>query len=295
MRITIANPYAVPAGCRHAWLKGNLHAHSTRSDGSLTPQQVIDAYAGLGYQFLMFSDHDQLSNFQGLNPCGLTLLHGNEISARGVHILDVGARTVIVPDSDRQNVLDGIRKRSGFPIVCHPNWTDSFDHCSMETLLQLRGYTGVEIFNGSCVNESGSAYALEKWDRLLSTGRRAWGYANDDCHNARHVGLGWNVVRVPAGNINARSILRAIRHGNFYASSGATIESIKVHGSEIRVVARDAEAIEVIGEHGAQHAFVEGAKLRYDVRCRRTSYVRIQVYGHAGRKAWSQPLFVKFV
>lgn len=41
-------------------LKGCLHTHTTCSDGKLTPQEVADVYAGLGYDFIAFTDHDYL-------------------------------------------------------------------------------------------------------------------------------------------------------------------------------------------------------------------------------------------
>ncbi len=41
-------------------LKGNLHIHTSCSDGELTPQQVADAYAERGYDFIAFTDHDHL-------------------------------------------------------------------------------------------------------------------------------------------------------------------------------------------------------------------------------------------
>lgn len=41
-------------------LKGCLHTHTTCSDGKLTPQQVADAYAEMGYDFVAFTDHDYL-------------------------------------------------------------------------------------------------------------------------------------------------------------------------------------------------------------------------------------------
>jgi hypothetical protein len=34
------------------WLRGNLHAHTTLSDGQLPPEQVIAAYEQAGYDFL---------------------------------------------------------------------------------------------------------------------------------------------------------------------------------------------------------------------------------------------------
>jgi hypothetical protein len=37
--------------------KGNLHTHSTRSDGTLRPAEVIAAYRARGYDFLALTDH----------------------------------------------------------------------------------------------------------------------------------------------------------------------------------------------------------------------------------------------
>jgi hypothetical protein len=41
-------------------LKGQLHVHTTFSDGTLTPQEVAEAYARLGFDFIAYSDHDHL-------------------------------------------------------------------------------------------------------------------------------------------------------------------------------------------------------------------------------------------
>jgi hypothetical protein len=41
-------------------LKGQLHIHTTLSDGRLTPQEAADIYARLGYDFIAFADHDHL-------------------------------------------------------------------------------------------------------------------------------------------------------------------------------------------------------------------------------------------
>ena len=37
--------------------KGNLHTHSTRSDGTLSPGAVLAAYRERGYDFLSLTDH----------------------------------------------------------------------------------------------------------------------------------------------------------------------------------------------------------------------------------------------
>ncbi len=39
------------------FFKGNLHTHSTRSDGALEPEAVVAAYREHGYDFLALTDH----------------------------------------------------------------------------------------------------------------------------------------------------------------------------------------------------------------------------------------------
>ena len=40
--------------------KGNMHCHSTLSDGALSPEELKDAYKNKGYSFIAITDHDRL-------------------------------------------------------------------------------------------------------------------------------------------------------------------------------------------------------------------------------------------
>jgi PHP domain len=40
------------------WLRGNLHAHTTFSDGVKEPAQLVAEYEALGYDFLAITDHE---------------------------------------------------------------------------------------------------------------------------------------------------------------------------------------------------------------------------------------------
>ena len=40
------------------WYKGNLHTHTTESDGRLSPLETIRIYAEHGYDFLALTDHE---------------------------------------------------------------------------------------------------------------------------------------------------------------------------------------------------------------------------------------------
>src|SRR5438128_9135021 len=44
------------------WYKGNIHTHTTDSDGQQTPAQVIQWYIDHGYNFLALTDHNWFSS-----------------------------------------------------------------------------------------------------------------------------------------------------------------------------------------------------------------------------------------
>lgn len=41
------------------WYKGNLHSHSTASDGSFSPEELADCYREKGYDFIAITDHNK--------------------------------------------------------------------------------------------------------------------------------------------------------------------------------------------------------------------------------------------
>ncbi|MGB3329332.1 MAG: hypothetical protein WBA46_10290, partial [Thermomicrobiales bacterium] len=107
-RTFAALPFAQPG----RFFKGNLHTHSTRSDGALTPDAVIAAYRERGYDFLVLTDHFlpetyfraeasvdsfiTISDTTGLRSEGFTTILGAEIHGPGMgngelwHLVAVG-------------------------------------------------------------------------------------------------------------------------------------------------------------------------------------------------------------
>ncbi|MFH1023311.1 MAG: CehA/McbA family metallohydrolase [Planctomycetota bacterium] len=289
MTISLESPCHDGSGTM--WLRGNLHTHTTRSDGGLDPQATIRRYAGQGYDFLALSDHDTLADYTRLDPCGMILIPANEISHPGGHLLDINAKIGIPPDTNHQACIDRINRESGFAILCHPNWLERFNHYTFEQLLDLNGYAGIEIFNGVCLYHPGSPRAVEKWDRLIAAGRTVWGYANDDCHQPDRMALGWNVVRVRERT--AAAVVEALRTGNFHASTGVIIESLRCEGAVLCARASNAEAMAVFGNNGRRLAFVPGNELRFDASDITDDPIRIEGYGWANTMAWTQPIAVR--
>ena len=286
---TIQSPYLPGPG---PWLRGNLHTHTTASDGNLSPQETVDAYAAMGYDFLVITDHDYVTPVGTLDPKGMTLIQGNEITANGPHMLHVGATVRVEPFRDRQKVIDAVNASGGMVIMNHPNWEAHFNHCDQRTLAMLNGYTGIEIYNGVTLRAEGSPLATDRWDMLLIQGRRVWGFADDDNHDDIDRGVCWNVVQ--SESRSAEAVLEALRIGRFYASTGVVIEEIRVEGSRIRVFSQNTQAFHVHYDYGCTAARVNGSELDFEVpEGVSWRYVRIECFGPGASQAWTQPFFLR--
>jgi len=284
------HPYHNLAGGQ--WLRGNLHAHTTRSDGRHTPQELVDTYAAADYGFLAITDHDicaTLTDLSRVDPRGLALLPGNEITQGGPHMCHVGADRRLEPDWRRQKVIDQANDGPGFIVINHPNWQQHFDHMPISMLELLKGYVGIEIFNGIMQGDEGSAYALNKWDIMLASGRQVWGFANDDTHGPTFVGQGWNTAYVYERT--AAGVMEALRQGRFYASTGVAITAIEVTGMRVRIVTENASRIVGSGTAGKRFACVDDRVLETVVP-NDVGYARFTCWGDGERFAWTQPMWV---
>ena len=74
-----ANLLTSPFGLRdedgYVWLKGNLHSHTTNSDGKPSPQERLDGYVDQGYDYLCLSDHYDITRVDSVRcPADFTLV-----------------------------------------------------------------------------------------------------------------------------------------------------------------------------------------------------------------------------
>ena len=280
------------------WFKGNLHTHTTLSDGSCPPEEVIADYDSRGYDFLSISDHDRFvkpEDYQSSTK--MTLIPGVEVTANGPHILHVGTKERIEPDSDRQPVIEKINAQGAMAILNHPNWLEDFNHFPQELMEALEGYVGIEIYNGVIERERGASLAIDKWDMLLSHGRRVWGFANDDSHKPDDVEKAWIVVKTNDNSLEG--ILEAIRSGSFYSSTGVEIRDFRVDGDTIFVSTANCQRICFITRHRWIRSTVDAPQASFsisefkNIESDEVVYVRAECYGSGGAIAWTQPIFIE--
>ncbi len=270
------------------WLRGNLHAHTTHSDGKFSLVELVRNYESLGYDFLVITDHNMLTPIDEV-PTNMALFAGAEVSAAEGHIVAIALREPIQAGLPSQTVIDAINAQGGLAVLAHPNWGETFCHWQQETLMALRNYAGIEVFNGNILRDTGSPLASDRWDMLLSRGIRCWGYGADDTHNEWDLANGWTMVL--AEDKTPEAILTALRQGRCYASSGVFFEAIEADGHDIRIVARNADRIAFVGRHGRWLKWVNDRIASYRVRGDE-GYVRVEAFGPHGSMAWTQPFFV---
>ena len=70
------------------WFRGNLHTHTTNSDGDSPPDEVVAWYRDAGYDFLALTDHDLLTlpSDHAAAAGSMLLVHGEEVTAGDVHV-----------------------------------------------------------------------------------------------------------------------------------------------------------------------------------------------------------------
>jgi len=136
-----------------------LHQHSTRSDGSATPEEIVRLYKAAGYDAVALTDHwvenpaekiDGMPILAGceyhvIKPEGGEMIHDstNEVH----HIVALCCDTLPALEQDLhmppQEIVDAIHAAGGLAILAHPAW--SFN--TPEQIASLHDVDAVEIYN----------------------------------------------------------------------------------------------------------------------------------------------------
>ena len=297
------------------FLKGGLHCHTTRSDGELSPAETLRYAAAQGYDFMALTDH-QIYNFTNFAPdTGIVVIPGMEYAndlekGRGYrcfHNVCIGPEKEkgngfeqdekfpwgYEPDAESfQPMLDEIHAKKNLTILCHPQWSNT----SARYFEGQKGNFAMEVYNSGCDIlldcDNDAAY----WDELLGKGIRWYGVATDDAHSVAELCKGWVMVKAEK---NVDSILEALENGEFYASCGPEIYDFYVEGGKAIL---DCSPVKMVRLHADKHPNLavkdENGKIthaEFDIEnhwAGKYDYVRISLTDAAGKKAWTNPIFL---
>ncbi len=287
--------------------RGNLHTHSTRSDGVFTPEDVCRRYRRSGYDFVALTDHfmerydfplvdtrswrtDDFTTILGAE------LHAGETELGGIwHILAVGLPldfAPTAPDESGPELATRALATGAFVGVAHPQWYTLTE----ADIISLGSVHAIEVFNGVAAEDNDRADSWHITDIMLSRNHRYLAYAADDFHGAERnsdYARGW--VWVKGERLDPDALVAALKAGDYYSSTGPEIYDVQlVPGKEVTVVCSPAQRIFVTGK-GPRVTSVVGQGLveaKLDISRFASPYLRITVRDAHGGRAWTNPFWL---
>jgi hypothetical protein len=311
-----------PSAARAGWYRGSLHTHTVNSDGDSSPDAVAAWYKENGYQFVVLTDHNFLTEVRGLNALlgareKFLVIPGEEVTDRfftpegkrlPVHLNAINLQRTLKPAGGASVAEVLIRNATmidstaGACIVNHPNYIWAFDHRELLEVKSLRLFEVASQDPTVCNWGGGGHISTEAiWDSLLSRGRRVFGVAGDDAHDFKNwgpdqinPGRGW--VMVHADSLEAGAICAALNRGDFYFSNGVSLEGVDGDSRGLTVTVSQENGrptkytITFIGQGGAVLATALESPAVYRFKGDE-GYVRAKVVDSNGRMAWTQPVW----
>ena len=285
--------------------RGNIHTHSTLSDGRLEPAEVCRLYAQAGYDFLCLSDHFlpaygfPVADTRPFRTNSFTTILGAEIHAPANsqgeiwHVLAAGLPVDFAPTGEAETgvALAARAKAAGaFVGIAHPQWSG----LTAEDGRAMAAHAdAVEIYNHGCALECARPDGTYLLDLLLSEGHRLTAYAADDAHFRIDDGFGgWMMVK--AEDNQPEALLAAMKAGAFYSSQGPLIHAFAVEGGEAHVECSPAVNVAVVGR-GSRAEHLAGRQMtraRLPLDRFAGDWFRLMVTDAAGRTAWTNPVWL---
>lgn len=295
--------------------KGNIHTHTSWSDGDSAPDVVYRWYRDHGYSFLAVTDHNTRTDpllFKSIErKKSFVIIPGEEVTMMGagrqVHVNSLCAKATIGGHhAEHQGeslawAVQKIREQGGVALINHPNFDWSL---TAADVAQGHGAQLLEIASGHpWVHTDGDATHLSHeaiWDAMLSQGETFAGVAVDDSHHFRgpgrdpvHLALpGRAWIQVFADAPDREQICAALAKGRLYASTGVTITRITVKDDTYAVtLGRADQKVDFIGKGGV---ILQSGKPGEDGTATyrlvgTEGYVRARVTAPDGKRAWTQP------
>ena len=310
-------------GSKPHW-KGNLHMHSDRSDGKLTPEAMKEEYRKRGYSFICLSDHEIYWNNEALDSEDFLVLGGIESSIRMDRkrpwLLDyVSSHTAMhfgcvmdeaepgklpyfqhgyfVPRMIDKGIdswnkaIRVLREHGNLVIVNHPDWS----RVEPDLLLAIEGSFALEIWNSGNVNGCGGKDDAAAWDYCLRRGKRLYAVAGDDAHGIGPA-LGASFTTVAADRLDKKALITALKNGEFYASTGPEFKDIRVEDGVLKLQFSPVKKVFIVaydGEGRTKCAPVDEYLTEYAYPLKeKFHYVRAMIQDEQGRMAWAQPVFI---
>ena len=293
------------------FLKGNLHGHSNRSDGKLTPEDVCHAYIEKGYNFISITDHFlKMFNYPITLPelkiKNFTVIPGAELHTSKMgngelwHVLALGLKDkftppdqpnfLVNPQSENiESLISRLFEAGAFVSITHPEWNG----LTLQDIIKTKEAHAIEIYNHGCAIECDRGSGVAVCDQILNHGERVNIIATDDSHfHVDDAFGGW--VMVKSKTNSEASLLEALKNGHYYSSQGPDFKNIKVENGRLEVLCSPVEKIIVSG-YGSSTAYKHKSDMESAIfnlgLLPKKKWLRITIIDKKGNRAWTNPIY----
>lgn len=295
--------------------RGNLHTHCTNSDGRLEVAEVCRRYKAQGYDFLALTDHFvgafnyPITDTRPYRDEEFTTIIGAELHSgcndlgEIWHILAAGLPFDFEPSNSPkfhpvpgQETGQEIARRAveagAFVAIAHPEWS-GLTEADMRLIDTAHA---VEVYNHGCDVECDRGSGLHAADVIAREGRQLNFIATDDAHFS-HGNLdafgGWVMVKSEANTPEA--LLQALKDGAMYSTTGPDFIDLEIKGDEVHVRCSPVAGVILQGEGAATVSDFGDTMTQANLKIGRLSdspWLRVTLIDAAGRKAWSNPMWL---
>ena len=252
------------------WYKGDLHCHSTHSDGSHPMGDVFEYAHSIGLDFLALTDHNTLSHlvhipeYQEAYP-DMLLIYGWEVTTFRGHFNVFNFTEWVdyrgtMPGYDINAVFDQVHAKGGYVSPNHPCFPNisvpGFDSYGLGWGFPETDWSKVdfvEAINGpsrlfDSIPNPINAFAIEMWDNLQDAGLPLTIRGGSDDHSAgqgsgsTYSPIGSPTTVVYANELSSDAILEGLKAGHaFLMTEGPD-------GPEIYLEAKSGDKNAIVGD-----------------------------------------------
>ena len=286
---------------------GDLHMHSTASDGVFSPWELGDRAKKAGLDFIAVADHNNYAeNLRLPSVPGVTFIPAVEWTHYKGHMNFFGVPDpfgdsfIANSEDEMRGVIAHARAKGAVISVNHPKcpfcpylWQDD------------AAFDMMEIWNGPFTPRNAKAVAW--WTELLRRGRRIPIVGGSDFHKPGVIRLGSPATAVYADSPAAEDLLAAIRAGHAYVTDSAKGPALElgygkafmgdeaVYDPGIPVTVKtDAKRVTFVTDKGETALSAAGGEARFIAKDARFVYAKIEAALLPGRLlAISNPVYFK--
>lgn len=216
------------------WYKGDLHIHSSESDGTESVKDIVQAARKANLNFIAITDHNTISPWQYYKKYkDILLIPAMEISTHHGHANALGLQEWVdwrlgYRNRDMNDIIKDTHMQGALFSINHPGMINHRGEKSFRLQdVDLNCVDCIEIWNApwTMYNMSSNKQSRDLWTKLLNEGYRLTALAGSDLHSldSHKKKIGYLINYVYSENLSQVCLLKAIQQGRVFMTLGPEI------------------------------------------------------------------------